>query len=641
MNRARLILLALLLWLSPGVFALGLGNIKVESYLNEPLVARVDLLVRPGEDISGVTASLASAEDFALIGASRDAISVPLRFTVDTQTDQPFVRVTSNLPVNAPVVRLIIELNWASGRLLREYTVFLDPPTVPSVSAPPPVIDQRREPPPSPPQPESVATDSVAENRVAEDRVAEESNAVGPSATEPSAAESGSQASQLNSSGTGSGEDEYGPVQSGDTLWRIASNWADGSAGNVNQVMLAIQRNNPQAFINNNINLLKRGAILRMPSAGEISAISAAAAREEVTQQEQDFVAGSVSQPSQQTESQINQQGIAPAVETPLVDVASEMSSASQSVPVVDDSPKLEIVPPSEETSADSAYGAEDKAEGSSASTSAIALQEELARKEEALITEQQTNEYLQQRIQELESQVEATGDADLVVEDEELAAMESRLRDQRQAADDAAEGQADAVQAEPVVAQVNTNLDQTEKAWYQRWTTWVIALLVLAAAAFGWVRSRRGDEAVEWAGADGNQPTVPGIKGDSKEIIEQLDPADRPADELSDEPSKPIAAAGESDGESDEAGDESPDEKEKAEETSKLASRFAQARYLDHEEAHVLDEDSADPEIRLDLARAYISMGDREAARAILGEVVEHGDEAQKAEAQDMLAHL
>src|SRR5690606_9231232 len=113
--------------------------------LNEPLVARVDLLIRSGEDISAVTAKLASAEDYALIGANRGAVSVPLRFTVDTQTDQPFVRVTSNLPVNEPVVRLILELNWVSGRLLREYTLFLDPPTVPSVSAPPAVIDQRRQ----------------------------------------------------------------------------------------------------------------------------------------------------------------------------------------------------------------------------------------------------------------------------------------------------------------------------------------------------------------------------------------------------------------------------------------------------------------------------------------------------------------
>src|SRR5690606_30039918 len=99
--------------------------------------------VRPGEDISGVTARLASAEDYALIGASRDAISVPLRFTVDTQSDQPFIRVTSTLPVNQPVVRLIVELNWSSGRLLREYTLFLDPPVVPA-SAPPPVVDERR-----------------------------------------------------------------------------------------------------------------------------------------------------------------------------------------------------------------------------------------------------------------------------------------------------------------------------------------------------------------------------------------------------------------------------------------------------------------------------------------------------------------
>lgn len=629
MNRSRLIWLALLILLSPTVFALGLGNIKVESYLNEPLIARIDLLVRPGEDISGVTAKLASAEDYALIGASRDVISVPLRFTVDTQTDQPFVRVTSSLPVNSPVVRLIIELNWASGRLLREYTLFLDPPTVPSVSTPPPVIDQRRQPPPAA-QPEPAMENAVEEDSNVEDSYSAAEQAEPPEEESVSQTSgqftSDSEAADAVSEESVSEDSVYGPVQSGDTLWRIANNWSDGSGASVNQVMLAIQRNNPQAFINNNINLLKRGAILRMPGSDDISAISAAAAREEVQQQEQVFAEGLASQPSSQGSPQASSQAITPAVETPLVDVASEMSSRSQTDSRVNDSPQLEIVPPSENSSTDSAYGAKDTEEGSSASTSAMALQEELARKEEALITEQQTNEYLQQRIKELETQVQAVGSVDLVVEDEEMAAMESRLRDQRQADDSAGNVEAEPVQASPAVPQVTTDSSSAEKPWYTRWITWVIVLLVIAAAAFGWLRSRRGDDASELDVADVNENAVRGIKDEAEQILKVLKPADEPSHSI--------------DEDSDTVGETSSVE-ESDDGSSRPSTRIGQARYFDHEEAHVLDEDSADPEVRLDLARAYISMGDREAARAILGEVIEHGDEAQTAEAKKMLAGL
>ncbi len=609
---ARLILLVLLIWVSPAVFALGLGNAKVESFLNQPLNARIDLLVRPGEDISAVTAKLASAEDYALIGASRDAISVPLRFTVDTQTDQPFVRVTSNLPVNHPIVRLIIELNWPSGRLLREYTLFLDPPTV-AASAPPPIIDQRRQPP---------AT-SVPQSEVAVKNIESSDSEPVTEVAKPDSTASTEATSEME--GQFSEDDEYGPVQSGETLWRIASNWSAGSGAGVNQVMLAIQRNNPQAFINNNINLLKRGAILRMPSTSDIEAISVRAAQLEVQEQTQLFAANSDKEQAPRPNPQSN----ATAVETPLVDVASEMSSSTTPADSsANDAAQLEIVPPSEDSSADSAYGAQDSVENSSASTSVAALQEELARKEEALITEQQTNEYLQQRIKELESLQGISDTTDIQVQDEELAGMEARLRDQRLNAD--AEGDSVTQPAAPAstIPKVVSPPGSAEKPWYSRWTTWVIGLLVLIAAGFGWYRSRNGAEEFELAAAAANDKTVRGIKDDAEEILKVLKPNAEP-----DVDESMASKAGDNDATS--------NTDEGTESAQKPASQYNQIRHLDHEEAHVLDEDSADPEVRLDLARAYISMGDREAARAILGEVIEHGDEAQQAEAKSMLGGL
>ncbi len=585
---ARLALLALLLFFSPVVFGLGLGNVKIESFLNQPLNARIDLLVRPGEDISGVTARLASAEDYALIGASRDAISVPLRFTVDTQSEQPYIRVTSTLPVNQPVVRLIVELNWASGRLLREYTLFLDPPVVPA-SAPPPVVDERR----------AAPAPAVAEPA---DSTAGEPDAPG-SAAEAANDSRMDDASAETTAVQFSEGNEYGPVQSGDTLWKIASNWSAGTNASanpsVNQIMVAIQRNNPQAFINNNINLLKRGAILRMPDSGEIFGISAAEATAEVRQQAEMFAGGTAAPAATPV--------AAPAVETPLVDVASDISSSAPGEVHVDDSPKLEIVPPSAESAADSAYGDEDSPEGTAASTSLVDLEEELARKEEALITEQQTNEYLQQRIRELESQVADPAGPDLVVEDEQLAEMESRLQENRQ--------ESTPVQASPT---------EPAKAWYERGITWLIVGLVLLVSAGGWLFSRRNNAALDLDAAGEDSNTVRGIKDEAEEILKVLKPATTGAgNEVTAEkqPSEPKVQ-----------------EPQATDEENVVTAKFNQPRHFDHEEAYVLDEDSADPEVRLDLARAYISMGDREAARAILDEVKEHGDDRQKAEAQAML---
>ena len=121
---------------SPAAWSLGLGDARVESYLNQPLQARIDLISQASDDLTSVTAQLASAADYELIGASRDAVSVPIRFTIENIDGDAYILATSNLPIGDPVLRLIVEVNWSSGRMLREYTLFLDPPSVPEPGAP-------------------------------------------------------------------------------------------------------------------------------------------------------------------------------------------------------------------------------------------------------------------------------------------------------------------------------------------------------------------------------------------------------------------------------------------------------------------------------------------------------------------------
>jgi len=571
---------------SPAAWSLGLGDITVESFLNQPLQVKIDLVTRETDDLATVTAGLASVDDYELIGASRESISVPIGFTIEDIDGDAYILATSTLPVGNPVMRLIVEVNWSSGRLLREYTVFLDPPVM-ADAAPIPRIEQRKTPPPVVPQAPKPSTEEGSQARQAQpERVS----------AEPRQPVDG----------------EYGPVASGDTLWEIAVDWSQGTGLGVNQVMIAIQRENPEAFIKDNINLLKRGAILRMPRVDDVRNISTATANNEVIVQTEEFegskVVNSATSPSTPLlaaeTAVIEEQQVQPdsvetdsaervqEVEEVAEDAAGEITQeadevAEESVAEEPDlSPQLELVPPSEDSELDSAYGFEQSEnDGTDASVAVSALREDLARTEEDLITQQQQNEYLAERIQELEAQLESAGKDS--VNDTDLANMESRLREER-----LAEAAAD---------------KKTNAPWYSRFSAWLIGLLILAAALGGWLLSRRGggDEYTSTLGSEDD--TLRDIKDEAEEVLRVLDDSD----DSTDEP----------EGEEAPAADEQP-AKPKG----------------DSGEAELLDEESSDPEIQLDLARAYISMGDKEAARVILEEVRNNGSEEQRNEAESML---
>ncbi len=591
---ASLVLLAALTAFAPLALAMGLGNISVESYLNQPLQARIDLITRADDDLASVTVGMASADDFKLIGASRDAISVPLSFALEQKDGGASILVTSKLPLKDPIVRLIVEVNWASGRLLREYTMFLDPPSFTS-PAPSPVVDERGRPPvaPAPAEAEWVPAGKATAREDA-------SGQSKPNATTPVTA----------------GGNEYGPVQSGDTLWRIAADWSHGTGLDMNAVMLAIQRNNPQAFIKDNINLLKKGAILRMPQVEEVRQVPVATAREEVVQQYDAY-----------------SQNIAPtAAETPLLDMNSRQpatpeGSASTTAPA----DKLELVPPADKADVASAGGTNEAAAGSSASPAEQALKEELARKEEELVVEQQQNQYLQDQITELRDRLGSSQEGN--VADAGLSQMEEELRQKRlsEGKDEGSESPAgQAAQAtakkpsqktsQTAVPKVTTKAaSKPEKAWYSSLTLWLLVLLVVAAAVAGWLINRRNagqDWDLESAGPEGG--TVREIKDEAEEILKVLKPQPEPA-----------------------ADKEAAEEEGEAVTAPEPQQQTRRERAAQSDEAELLDEDSADPEVRLDLARAYIAMGDREAARVILDEVIEHGSEEQQSEAKKMLGEL
>ncbi len=565
----KVILGAALLVFSQIAWSLGLGEAKVESFLGQSLDVRIELITRPTDDLASVSVGLASAADYQLIGASRDDVSVPLRFSVEDLDGNAYIAVSSRLSIKNPVVRLILEVNWSSGRMLREYTLFLDPPTF-SQPAPAP----------------RVKAESAAEKTIE---------------TQPAAAVLGT--------------DEYGPVQSGDTLWRIAKDWSAGSGLNLNKVMLAIQRENPQAFSRNNINLLQRGAILRMPQRDDVNALSAVSANSEVREQIESFEARrNVSRASPDVPLLAEESAaVVPAVheepgEKPGEQVEEEPLTASTDLTAPDAAPsQLELLPPSEDNSLDSTSGFEESEAAADDAVSAQALREELSRKEEELINQQQQNTYLEQRLQELEGQLAESREGS--VEDENLASMEERLRQQRL---DEAKTAAPKVVPAP----------EQDEPWYKRFSLWLLGLLVLVAMVVGWFMSRRGGSDTVVSDLGGAPDPLSKIKADVEEKTVQA--------EVEEEAPATAKVAETEAEEEEETADASESEETQTMPVGKKLSG-------DDEDAHVLDEESADPEIQLDLARAYISMHDKEAARVILEEVIANGSEEQQAEAKKM----
>ena len=130
--------LALVLLLSSEVWAIGLGDINLDSALNEPLRAEIELLSPTPEELANLNVSLASAETFARYGIDRPFYLQGIEFNiVENGPSSAVIQIRSRSPITEPFLTFLVEATWSSGRLLREYTVLLDPPTY----APPAVQD--------------------------------------------------------------------------------------------------------------------------------------------------------------------------------------------------------------------------------------------------------------------------------------------------------------------------------------------------------------------------------------------------------------------------------------------------------------------------------------------------------------------
>lgn len=303
----KLILLALvfsLVIVSQDSQSLGMGKIQVNSALDEPLNATINIMANENELIDQVSVVLASSADYKKVGL--DKSFVPSNILVSVDEASPYqINVTSNGPVSEPIVSLLLDVTWPNGRILREFTLLLDPPTyqassmaaveMPPVTESAPVTEQDYYVVDEPQtgdteivQSEDVPPISSDLNQMQEAQLAAEA--------EPIVAEASTPTRQAQASGEVH-------VNAGDTLWSIA-NQNRASDVSTHQMMMAIYQNNPQAFHNNNINQLLKDSTLTMPDTDDVNAISYNEALAEVKAQHESWAAEQDDYSSYQTEAE-------------------------------------------------------------------------------------------------------------------------------------------------------------------------------------------------------------------------------------------------------------------------------------------------------------------------------------------------
>jgi pilus assembly protein FimV len=250
---------------SVGALAAGLGKFTVLSQLGQPLRAELDIAASR-EELASMVARLAPNDAFKQVGIEYAPILAGMKFTLDKRPDgRPFVRISTDRPVNDPFLDMLVELTWASGRVVREYTVLLDPPAEVQKPAPAPVaVPESRAPvavAPKTPETPAAPAASVA------------SRTIVPSAPAASPAAAG---------------DGGRLVKAGDTLAKIARE-NKGEGVSLDQMLVALFRSNPAAFDGGNMNRLKTGRILSIPDAVAAAEVPAAEARQIIVSQSADF----------------------------------------------------------------------------------------------------------------------------------------------------------------------------------------------------------------------------------------------------------------------------------------------------------------------------------------------------------------
>lgn len=252
-------------------YSLGVGDLKTSSGLNEPFEAKIDLISATPADLVSLKVFMADNAAFERAGIERNYALSNLKFeVVQPEQGKDYIRVYSSTPIREPFLNFLVEVTWSNGRVYREFTVLLDPP----------LYDPNRQKLVKKSSPAPVVTKPSTPVIAAE--TGEVEGVVSAEAFENFAASNPNNQSSVSAS-------DYGPISQSESLWSIAAERRPNDAVSVNQMMMAIYAANPEAFHNNNINGLKRGAILKMPSEADLASLTMAQANNEVKSQHQSW----------------------------------------------------------------------------------------------------------------------------------------------------------------------------------------------------------------------------------------------------------------------------------------------------------------------------------------------------------------
>ncbi|MFL0799920.1 MAG: hypothetical protein K6L80_05690 [Agarilytica sp.] len=403
MGHRSIILLigALCTFVATNVSALGLGKITLDSALNQPLKGQIELFEVRELTKEEIRVQIASREDFDRIGIDKTYFLSDLKFEVILDgAGAPYIIVTSTKLVREPFINFLIQVQWPSGKLLREYTLLMDLPVFSNEAAP------------------SVQTSSSAPSTQTSQPAQQ------AAATAPASSSSYNPRSSYEQAPPRPTAQEVSPtytddsyqVRANDTLWEIAASVRPNRSVSIHQTMIAIQRENPEAFINNNINLLKSGQILRIPDQDDMADLVQREAVREV------------------------------AVQNAAWSGDDEVSGAQLSGSSLYDDTEEDASEPEGRLSLSSPDDAFDSSEGrtsgSAADSSTEALENELAITMEQLDKSSRENSDLRSKVSSLEEQIE-TMERMVEVSNESLRALELAAKKNVEEADAALEDDA------------------------------------------------------------------------------------------------------------------------------------------------------------------------------------------------------